>query len=65
VVTALAAAEKEVGRTVNPSIYKGDEFRRKIADDNAFLKRVVEQSTILLIGSNDGLLEPRESGKDR
>ncbi len=65
VVTALAAAEKEVGRTVNPSIYKGDDFRRKIADDNAFLKRVVEQSKILLIGSDDGLLEPRESGKDR
>ena len=65
VVTALTEAEKELGRAVNPSIYKGDEFRRKIAGDNAFLKRVLEQPKVLLIGSDDGLLESRESGQDR
>ncbi|MCK7496266.1 MAG: hypothetical protein MZW92_39095 [Comamonadaceae bacterium] len=65
VVTALAEAEKDLGRAVNPSIYKGDEFRRKIAGDNAFLKRVLEQPKVFLIGSDDGLLESRESGQDR
>lgn len=65
VVAALADAEKDLGRTVNPSIYKRDEFRRKIADDNAFLKRVLEQPKVFLIGSDDGFLEPRKSGQDR
>ena len=65
VVAALADAEKDLGRTINPSIYKWDEFRRKIAGDNAFLKRVLEQPKVFLIGSDDGLLESRESGQDR
>lgn len=65
VVAALADAEKDLGRTINPSIYKRDEFRRKIAGDNAFLKRVLEQPKVFLIGADDGLLESRESGQDR
>jgi predicted nucleotidyltransferase len=58
VVVALEAAEQGLGRTINPSIYKPDEFRRKIAEDNAFLKRVTDQPRIFLIGSDDGLIEP-------
>ena len=51
----LAAAEAQLGRPVNPSIYSMDELKRKFNDDNTFVSRVLEQPKIFLIGSNDDL----------
>jgi predicted nucleotidyltransferase len=52
---ALSANEARLGRPVNPSIYSMKELRRKLADDNAFVSRVLEQPKIFLIGSDDDL----------
>jgi predicted nucleotidyltransferase len=51
----LSAYEAQLGRPVNPSIYSMQELQRKLADDNAFVSRVLEQSKIFLIGSEDDL----------
>ena len=65
VMRTLGKAEREVGRTVNPSVYGLDEWKRKLADKGGFLQRIVAQPRIFLIGSDDDLPKPRKSGKDR
>jgi len=61
----LAEAENKLGRTINPTVYSQTELRRKLAEDNAFLSRVMDQPKVYLIGSGDDLVEPRKSGKGR
>jgi predicted nucleotidyltransferase len=53
VYNALSTSEAQLGRPVNPSIYSMQELQRKLADDNAFVSRVLEQPKIFLVGSND------------
>ncbi len=55
VYSALTASESQLGRPVHPSIYSMDELQRKLADDNAFVLRVLEQPKIFLIGSENDL----------
>ena len=47
---ALDEAGAALGRAVNPTLYAPDEFARRIAQDNAFVHRVMEQPKIWLIG---------------
>lgn len=54
-MTILADAENSLGRTVNPTIYRPDEFRAKKTADNSFVARVVQQPKIFLIGSEDDI----------
>ena len=53
VYEALSAHESDIGRPVNPSIYSTQELQRKLAEDNAFVSRVLEQPKIFLIGSDN------------
>jgi len=55
VYAALSAHESNLGRPVNPSIYSMQELQRKLAEDNAFVLRVMEQPKIFLIGSDNDL----------
>jgi predicted nucleotidyltransferase len=55
VYEALSAHESDIGRPVNPSIYSTQELQRKLAEDNAFVSRVLEQPKIFLIGSGNDL----------
>lgn len=52
---ALEGATQQLGRTVNPTVYTRKEFGRRMRADNAFLKRVMSQPKIWLIGREDGL----------
>lgn len=55
---ALSPSEVQLGRSVNPSIYAMAELQRKLANDNAFVARVLEQPKIFLIGSANDLPQP-------
>jgi predicted nucleotidyltransferase len=55
VYEALSAHETDLGRPVNPSIYSTQELQRKLAEENAFVSRVLEQPKIFLIGSENDL----------
>ncbi len=57
-IGAFAGAEEKLGRSVNPTLYTPSEVRRKLAEDNSFLKRVTEQGKIFLIGSDDEIPKP-------
>lgn len=51
----LSEAERIVGRKINPTLYSPSEFRAKLADNNHFLKRVMEQSMVMVLGKRDDL----------
>lgn len=59
VIQALTKAEQEVRRSINPSVYGVKDWRRKLAEDGGFVKRVMEQPRIFLIGSDEDLPKPR------
>ena len=56
VLEALAAAEQRLGRAVNPTVYRTDEFERRRASGNAFLERVLTGEHIILMGAEDDLI---------
>ncbi len=62
VVALLAETETRLGRAVNPTLYKPADFARKLAEDNAFLSKVVDQPKIFLIGAEDDIPKPGKSG---
>lgn len=53
--SALEAATSRILRTVNPSLYSHAEFSRLLQDDSAFIRRVMEQPKLWIIGSEDDL----------
>lgn len=65
VIKAFTNAEREIGRSVNPTIYNLEEWRRKLLDEGGFLGRVLAQPKIFLIGSDNDLPKPGKPGKDR
>lgn len=55
VLTALADVEEKLGRKINPTIYSPVDLAKRLKSDNAFVKRVLEQPKIWLIGGEDDL----------
>jgi predicted nucleotidyltransferase len=55
VVSALAQAERELRREINPSVYRTGEFRRKLAEGHHFLSSVVAGPKVFLIGDANEL----------
>lgn len=58
VVAALAPAQEILRREVNPGVYPALEFRRKQAAGEPFLKRVLEERKIFIVGGEDDLGQP-------
>jgi len=56
VLTALAPAERGLGRLVNPTLYAEAEFRKRAKSGQGFVAKVLAGETIALIGSTDGLV---------
>ena len=48
---ALENAATQLGRKVNPTLYSPSDITKRIAQDNAFVTRVLQQPKIWLIGS--------------
>jgi predicted nucleotidyltransferase len=54
-ISVIAGAERQIGRTVNPTIYTFDEFRMRVHEGNAFITRILEQPKLWLMGTADDL----------
>jgi predicted nucleotidyltransferase len=52
-LVALGDVEEGLGRKINPTIYSPAELAKRIKTDNAFVKRVLDQPKIWLIGGED------------
>ena len=55
VVSLLSAAEGKLGREVNPVVYPVAEFKKKVKEDHHFVKTVLEDEKIFVIGDEDEL----------
>ena len=51
VFSALESATTQLGRKINPTLYSPGDITKRIAQDNAFVTRVLQQPKIWLIGS--------------
>ena len=54
-MTALHDVSGQLGREINPTIYRVDEWRSRVQSGNSFVTRVLAQPRIDLMGSADGL----------
>ena len=52
---ALEEASGNLGRTVNPTVYTTEELSRRVKQGNAFVKRVLAQPKIWLVGGERDL----------
>jgi len=55
VVQALSPTQEELSREVNPSVYDAEEVRRRLAEDDPFIREVWESPKLYLIGDEDEL----------
>lgn len=53
VYEALAPAEQQLGRPVSPTLYTPAEFRRRLAQGNPFLLKLLAGDTMPLMGDKD------------
>jgi predicted nucleotidyltransferase len=58
VVAALAPAQESLRREVNPNVYPALEFRKKLTAGDPFLKRVLAERKIFIVGGEDDLGKP-------
>lgn len=63
-MAALDPLEGQLGRPVNPTLYTHDELKDRLRKGNAFLRRVLEQPKVWVIGGMDDLTvaEPGRAG---
>ena len=52
--SALEPATSRLGRVVNPSVYSRIELDKRVRDGNAFVKRVLSQPKLWVIGEENG-----------
>lgn len=55
VISHVAEVEKSTGRPINPTVYSVSEFKAKMADGNHFLKAVLKDPKVFLLGDEDEL----------
>ena len=53
IVSALAPAQKRLGREVNPTVYPTDEFASKAKGGHHFIRSILNKPKIFLIGDED------------
>jgi predicted nucleotidyltransferase len=59
VFAALQGAERDLGRSVSPTLYTGEEFLRRRRAHHPFLTRVLEGRHVVLVGSEDAVAATR------
>jgi predicted nucleotidyltransferase len=57
VVELLSPAQDRIGREINPSVFTGEEFRRRVSKEGDFVARLWSGPKLFVIGSD------RESGR--
>jgi len=55
VVSALGPAQRVLGREINPTVFPISEFRSKLSDGNHFLRSVMREKKLFVVGSEHEL----------
>lgn len=56
IFAALEETATQLGRSVNPTVYSREEFEQRIKKDNAFVKRLLAQPKLWVIGQESDLV---------
>jgi len=64
ILSALAPAEQNLGRKINPTPYTLMEFKKRYHEQQHFLMRVLEQPKLFLLGDDDDLKRLVEFGQN-
>jgi predicted nucleotidyltransferase len=62
VIDAVSAAQVELAREVNPTVFDRLEFERRVASENHFIAAVLEQPKLFVIGSEHELARLARGG---
>ncbi len=57
VVKSFYSSQKTLGREINPKVFSRAEWKKEIAKESAFIKEVMEQPKLYIIGDSDDLKE--------
>jgi predicted nucleotidyltransferase len=60
----LRAVEVAVGRQVNPTVFSLDEFAKKVTEKSHFLRTVLKNKKIMLVGTENELESIARSAED-
>jgi uncharacterized protein len=55
ILTQLTSAERNLGRSINPTVFSLKEFKSRLKAGNHFLKSVMRAKKVLLVGNEDEL----------
>lgn len=55
VVSALGTAQRALGREINPTVFAVGEFRAKLASGNHFLRSVMKEKRLFVLGTENEL----------
>ncbi len=55
IFTALEETATQLSRPVNPTVYSREEFDKRIKEDNVFVKRVLSQPKLWVVGQESDL----------
>jgi len=58
VVEALSSAQDALRREINPNVYPPTEFAARLAAGEPFLRRVMAEPKVFVIGNDDDLVQP-------
>lgn len=58
IVRAIHPAQAELGREINPVVYSGREFRRKLGAGDAFARQLLDGPKLMVLGDRDDIGEP-------
>lgn len=53
IVAAIKGVEQQLGREINPVIFRSREFQAKVKTGDAFIRRVISEPKIMLVGALD------------
>lgn len=59
VFEALQVGERRLGRSVNPTLYTSEEWRKRRKSKNAFVTKLMAGPFVTLVGSEDAIGTPR------
>lgn len=60
----LMPVSDEIGREINPTLYEGKEFEKKLANRNYFLERILSQPKIMITGTENDIEKFRKSSSN-
>ncbi len=64
-IKALKKPEEILGREISPSLYDRREIEKRLREKEPFIRRLMQEPKVMLVGEEDGLRKLAEKGPDK